>query len=109
MCNLSNQMGILWNLFYVLNIFHPLICEQEKSEFLLPYLVELVTVLVQCTLSIMKFILLSPYDEESYESKDGYDLFYDRPKHLTREEKRYILAIFIIFSMGKKITSFLSL
>lgn len=74
--------------------------DQEKSEFLLPYLVELVIILIQCALSIIKFILLDPYDEDSFESDIAYDLFYDRPKHLTKEEKRFILAVFIITSIG---------
>lgn len=61
---------------------------------------ELVVILIQCALSIIKFILLDPYDEESYEGDIAYDLFYDRPKHLTREEKRFILAVFIIIAIG---------
>lgn len=74
--------------------------QQEKSEFLLPYLVELVVIFIQCVLSIFKFILLDPYDENDFENDIAYDLFYERPKHLTKEEKRYILAIFIITSIG---------
>lgn len=71
---------------------------KEKSEFLLPYLVELVVVLIQCALSIIKFMLLDPYDENEFES-GTYDIFYDRPKHLTKEEKRFILAIFLLTSI----------
>lgn len=56
-------------------------------------------ILIQCALSILKFTLLHPYDEDSYEGI-AYDLFYDRPKHLTKEEKRFILAVFIITSIG---------
>lgn len=86
---------------FIKDIFHIISLQnQEKSEFLLPYLVELIVVLIQCVLSIIKFILLDPYDEDSVEKDISYDVFYDRPKHLTKEEKRYILATFIITSIG---------
>lgn len=66
---------------------------------------ECVVILIQCALSIIKFILLDPYDED-YEGDIAYDLFYDRPKHLTKEEKRFILAVFIILSLGMESASF---
>lgn len=64
---------------------------------------ELVVILIQCALSIIKFSLLEPYNDGDNPSDAAYDLFYDRPKHLTQKEKRYILAVFVVTTIGMEI------
>lgn len=73
---------------------------QDKSEFLLPYLVELVIILVQCLISIVNFILLKPSDEHSIEDDVVNDFFYDHPKQFSRDEKRFILGALIVTAIG---------
>lgn len=73
---------------------------QEKSEFLLPYLVELVIILIQCIISIINFILLKPYDEQSFEADVVGDFLYDHPKHFTEDEKRFMLGALILTAAG---------
>ncbi|XP_055323986.1 uncharacterized protein LOC129578830 [Sitodiplosis mosellana] len=72
---------------------------KEKSEFLIPYLVELVIILIQCVISIVNFILLKPYDERNFEDDVVTDFFYENPKHFTAEEKRFMLGALGITSV----------